>query len=71
MRESTTYMAILDEGREEEVKDNILRLGRKKLGHIIEAMLTRLKGMIDLERLHRILDRLLNVTSWQDLLDTP
>jgi hypothetical protein len=71
MRDSDTYLAILDEGREEEAKASILRLGKKRFGPSEQQMLVQLNGITDLERLHRILDRLLDATDWQDLLDTP
>jgi hypothetical protein len=31
----------------------------------------QLEGITDLERIKRILDRLLDAADWQDLLDTP
>jgi hypothetical protein len=71
MRDSDTYLAILDEGREEQVKEDILRLGRRRLGPPEEGSLATLNGITDLDRLRRIVDRLLDATSWQDLLDTP
>jgi hypothetical protein len=71
MRDSDTYMAILDEGREEHAKATILRLGRKRFGQPDEPFLTLLNGMSDLERLDRLLDRMLDATSWRDLLETP
>jgi hypothetical protein len=71
MRDSDTYLAILDEGREEQLKEDILRLGRKRLGPPEEGAIATLKGIADLERLRRLLDRLLDATTWQDLLDTP
>ncbi|HJT76020.1 MAG TPA: hypothetical protein VJ739_02365 [Gemmataceae bacterium] len=71
MKDSDTYLAILDEGREEQIKKDILRLGRKRFGPADEPTTARLNGITDLERLERLLDRLLDATSWQDLLDTP
>ena len=71
MRDSDTYLAILDEGREEQVKEDILRLAQKRFGPADETVAARLNGITDLERLRRLLDRLLEATGWQDLLDTP
>jgi hypothetical protein len=71
MRDSDTYLAILDEGREEQIKADILRLARKRFGPAEESMLAQLSGITDLERLNRLLDNLLDATGWQDLLDTP
>ncbi len=71
MRDSDTYLAILDEGREEQIKKDILRLAQKRFGPPDESLTARLNGITDLERLERLLDRLLEATGWQDLLDTP
>jgi hypothetical protein len=75
MHESDTYLAILDEGAENEAKRLILKWARKHLGQEDEQTLTCLKGITDLDRLERILDRFVDpatkISSWQDLLDTP
>ena len=73
MRDSDTYLAILDEGREAEAKDMILRQGQKRFGPAEESVTARLAGITDLDRLVRLIDRLFDgtATSWQDLLDTP
>ena len=75
MRESDTYLAILDEGRdegrEEQAKAVILRLAKKRFGPIEESKLAQLKDITDLERLNRLIDNLFDARSWQDLLDTP
>lgn len=71
MRDSDTYLAILDEGRESQVKEDILRLGGKRWGKPQEGTIASLNAITDLEQLRRVLDRLLDATSWQDLLDTP
>jgi len=71
MKDSDTYLAIIDEGREAEAKSVILRLGQKRYGPPDEGITVKLDGITDLERLHRIAERLLDAPSWQDLLDTP
>jgi len=48
MRDSDTYLAILDEGREEQLKADILRLARKRFGPAEELVLAHLKGSTDL-----------------------
>lgn len=70
MRDSDTYMAIIDEGREEQIKKDILQLARQRFGQGDSTIPTRLEGITDLDRLERIHSRLLVATSWQDLLDT-
>jgi hypothetical protein len=71
MRDSDTYMAILDEGREEQIKADILLIAMERFGPAKEPRLAQLNGITDLERLRRLLSRTLKSTDWQDLLDTP
>jgi hypothetical protein len=75
MRDSDTYLAILDEGSERQTRRLILKMAQKHLGQPDEQTLTRLEGITDLDRLERIHERLFDraaeVHSWQDLLDTP
>ncbi len=71
MHESDTYQAIFDEGRELQIKENILRLAQRRFGLPAMGMADRVNGITDFERLERIRDRLLDATNWQDLLDTP
>ena len=75
MRESDTYQAILDEGREEGVvkgvQRTLLHLGRKRLGEPDEAARRALLDITDLDRLDRLSERLLDVSTWQELVQTP
>jgi hypothetical protein len=71
MRDSDTYMAIIEEGEEIRAKKDILRVGQKRLGPADATVSARLEAITDLARLDRIIDRLLDATSWQELLDTP
>lgn len=71
MRESDTYMAILDEGREEEAKKMLLLQGRERFGSPGEATKAQLQAISDLERLERLIISVLRVSSWQELLETP
>ena len=68
MRESVTYMAILDEGRVEEARKIILRQGRKLFGPPDESTTAALTAIEDLERLELLSEQLLDVKSWQELL---
>jgi predicted transposase YdaD len=70
MHESDTYQAILDEGRAEGAQRTLLHLGRKKFGEPEEATRRALLGITDLERLDRLTERLLDVATWQQLLET-
>jgi predicted transposase YdaD len=71
MRDSSTYQAILEEGRVEGAQAIILRAGRKRFGLVAETVKPVLQAITDLERLERISDRLNDAADWQDLLATP
>jgi hypothetical protein len=68
MRESDTYMAILDEGRIDEVKKLILRFGQKSCGAPAESVLASLAAITDLERLELLLERSRDIKTWEELL---
>ena len=68
MRESVTYMAILDEGRVEEARKIVLRQGSKLFGPPDESTTAALTAIEDLERLELLSEQLLDVKNWQELL---
>lgn len=49
----------------------ILEQGRKRFGEDEENIRAALEGINDLERLERMCLRLLEVSTWQELLQTP
>jgi predicted transposase YdaD len=71
MRESTTYQAILDEGRIEALHGILLRQGRLRFGPPSEAVTAAVTGIRDVDRLGRMADLLLTASGWQEVLDTP
>jgi hypothetical protein len=71
MRDSDTYMAILEEGREEQAKEDIRFLGQERFGPPDAAVVARLDAISDLARLNRIFVRSLKAANWEDLLNTP
>jgi predicted transposase YdaD len=77
MRESTTYQAILEEGREEgrieEARRFLLRLGTKQLGPPAATTVAALEQVQDLSRFEALADRILDadIHGWDDLLRTP
>jgi hypothetical protein len=68
MRDSDTYMAIIDEGRLDQTKKLLLRFGQKSLGAPSESVAATLAASTDLQRLELLLERLGEVKSWQELL---
>ena len=80
MKESSTYQAILEEGREKgeaqglitgalrEARQLLLRLGRKRLGTPSAEVETRIAAIESRDRLEMLHDRVLDVESWDDLL---
>jgi predicted transposase YdaD len=72
MKESTTYQAILEEGKQEgraeEARAVLLRLGRKRLGPPDAASLGALQSITDVDRLEGLAERVLEVSSWEELL---
>jgi predicted transposase YdaD len=75
MRESSTYQAILREGRAEgellAARRLLLRQGRKQFGPPDAGAQAALEAITDMDRLERMSERLLEVTTWPDLLATP
>jgi hypothetical protein len=71
MHDSDTYMAIIDEGREAEVKKVILLVGNELFGAPEESTKTRLQAITDLDRLERMVVKIVRSSGWPELLDTP
>jgi predicted transposase YdaD len=70
MRESTTYQAILREGRITGEQQFLLRLGTKRFGEPDAATVTAIEAIQDIERLEALGERILNpdLHAWNDLL---
>jgi hypothetical protein len=75
MKESSTYQAIVEEGRTEgaiaEARKLLRRLGDKTLGPPDAPTAAALNGIADLERLETLCERVSSATSWQQLLGQP
>ncbi len=77
MRESTTYRAILREGRAEgkaegkieEAKRILLRQGRLKFGQPKPGIKAKVEAIADLVRLEHLSDRILVAASWDELIE--
>jgi hypothetical protein len=68
MEDSVTYVEIIEKGMVKGQLNAILRMGRKKFGAPSEAVTTLLAGMDDPERLADLIDRVLDVSTWDELL---
>jgi hypothetical protein len=70
MQESDTYLAILDEGREQATRENILLFGEERLGPPGEGIRSQLANITDLEHLKRMVRRAAKAANWQEILET-
>jgi hypothetical protein len=72
MRDSSTYQAILEEGRvegqAEEARALLLELGTRRFGPPVEAVRAALSAIDDHRRLHALAGRLFDAASWSELL---
>ena len=56
------------QGEIQEARKILIRIGRIRFGHLAKRTRARIEAINDLERLERLNERLLTVTSWEDLL---
>ncbi|HZV05618.1 MAG TPA: hypothetical protein VE999_11095 [Gemmataceae bacterium] len=68
MEESVTYQAIIRKGRLAEARQVLLRLGEKRFGPPDDATAATLNAIDDVQKLDELIDRILDVGSWQELL---
>jgi predicted transposase YdaD len=79
IEESSIYQRIFkrgeakgrEEGREEEARDILLLQGHQKLGEPDERVQAEIAAITDLDRLHDLLGRIPDVSSWDELLPPP
>jgi hypothetical protein len=78
MRESSTYQVILDEGRAEgraegaaALRSALLELGEARFGPPPPDVVGSLSVVTDLDRLRRLTRRVIDITSWTELLAAP
>ena len=79
MEESTTYQAIIAKGRAEgraegqavEARKILLRQGSKRFGPADARARGAVEAITDIDRLEKLTERLLDVSSWDELLATP
>jgi hypothetical protein len=68
IEESSVYQDIFTKGRIQGIKEDVLRLGRRKLGPPGEAVEARIAALSDLHRLQALHDRILDASTWDELL---
>ena len=70
MQESSAYDVLVEEGEVKALRETLLRLGRRRFKSVDESIATSMNTITDLDRLKRMTERLLEVTTWQELLST-
>jgi predicted transposase YdaD len=68
MKESTTYMATLEEGAVAEARKILMKQGRIRFGGTPLQVVARLEDIENVERLEELSERLLTASSWDELL---
>jgi hypothetical protein len=68
IEESSVYQGIFARGKAEDAKEILIRLGTKKFGPPNEQAKARIASLSDLDRLHDLFDRVLEVANWDELL---
>ncbi len=68
MEESVTYQAIVEKGMIKDRQAVLLQQGRKKFGAPPSSVEGAVRGIVDMDRLVQLTDRVLEVDSWQELL---
>jgi hypothetical protein len=74
MEESTTYQAIIAKGRAEgaaALKKALLNMGGKRFGSPDARTRAAIEAIADIDRLEQLTERVLDVSSWDELLATP
>jgi hypothetical protein len=72
LEESTTYQYILKKGALGDLRKALLRLGHVKFrAEPGAAIAARISAVAEPDELHRLLERVLFVNTWQDLFDAP
>jgi hypothetical protein len=69
MKESTTYQGIIEEGRIDQTRRLLVRLGGKRFGKPSVAVQAAIDGVTDLDKLERMTDRLMTAKNWRELVE--
>jgi predicted transposase YdaD len=87
LRDSSTYQLIIEEGvakgllkgraegkaegKAEGLRTMLLQIGKRRFGSVTTEVQDALNAIDDVSRLHRMGECVLDVATWQELLDTP
>jgi hypothetical protein len=75
MEESVTYQAILRRGEAKgsikSRREDLLLIGNKRFGVPDDRIMESIKKIEDDDRLKRLMEKLLEVSTWDDLLASP
>jgi hypothetical protein len=71
MEESSTYQAILEQGRLRGAHRLLLLQGTERFGPPSAEIRALVDGIKDLDRLDQLSLRILKARSWQELLESP
>lgn len=87
LRDSSTYWMIheegmaegmakgiekgIEKGAAEGVRTTLLQIGARRFGSPTAAVRESFNAVDDIARLHRMGERVLDVATWRELLDTP
>jgi hypothetical protein len=66
--QSSFYQLILEKGEIAGAQKLLFRLGRSRLGPIPRRIRAAIQAIDDLEKLERLGERMLDVSSWSELL---
>jgi hypothetical protein len=71
IEESSVYQGIFAKGATEQARRDLLRLGSKKPGQLDARVEDQIAAMTEREKLDQLLDRVLDVSTWDELLSSP
>lgn len=71
MKESVTYQAIVEKGEIKGRKENLLIIGNKRFGSPEKRIAEAIEMIEDHPRLNRMIERSLDVSSWDELISIP
>jgi hypothetical protein len=67
MKEIPAFRIMYDEGREEEARSLLIRLGRRRLGNPSPSIQSQIAAMTDVKALEDLMEQLMTATSWKEL----